>query len=193
MCPCLNASRVGAEPAVDGVLSFGRQRVSQPMWSQVKYGLYEAGCDPPGPPSKCSQGPGDAHAKDKCHTRGKCRGVVKSLSRVPPCATPWTAARQASLSSTISQSLLRPMSIEPVMPSTHPILCRPLLLLPQSLPASGSFPVSRLLHRVASVGASASACHSRAVWSACHGHGVGTVSPFLGMVGKALFCGPLVL
>ena len=45
-------------------------------------------------------------------------------------ATPWTAARQASLSITNSRSLLKLMSIELVMPSNHLILCRPLLLLP---------------------------------------------------------------
>ena len=59
-------------------------------------------------------------------------------------ATLWTAARQASLSFTISWSLLRLMSIELLMPSNHVILCRPLLLLPQSFPASRSFPVSQL-------------------------------------------------
>ena len=45
-------------------------------------------------------------------------------------ATPWTAARQASLSFTNSQNLLKLMSIESVMPSNHLILCHPLLLLP---------------------------------------------------------------
>ena len=50
-------------------------------------------------------------------------------------ATPWTAARQASLSITNSQSLLRLMSIESVMPSNHLILCRPLLLLPSIFPS----------------------------------------------------------
>ena len=48
--------------------------------------------------------------------------------------TPWTAAYQASLSFTISQSLLKLMSIESVMPSNHLILCRPLLLLPSNFP-----------------------------------------------------------
>ena len=49
-------------------------------------------------------------------------------------ATPWTAARQASLSITNSQSLLKLMSIESVMPSNHLILCLPLLLLPSIFP-----------------------------------------------------------
>ena len=58
--------------------------------------------------------------------------------------TPWTVACQASLSFTVSQSLLKLMSIESVMSSNHLILCRPLSFYPQSLPASGSFPVSQL-------------------------------------------------
>src|SRR5574338_710861 len=49
--------------------------------------------------------------------------------------TPWTAARQASLSITNSQSLLKLMSIESVMPSNHLILCRPLLLPPSIFPS----------------------------------------------------------
>ena len=55
--------------------------------------------------------------------------VVQSLSRVWLFATPWTAASQASLSSTTSWSLLKLMSSESVRPSNHLILCRPLLLL----------------------------------------------------------------
>ena len=55
---------------------------------------------------------------------------VQSLSHVRLFVTPWTAARQASLSTTSSQSLLKSMSIESVMPSNHLILCHPLLLLP---------------------------------------------------------------
>ena len=69
---------------------------------------------------------------------------VQSLSRVRLFVTPWTAACQASLSITNSRSLPKLMSIESVMPSSYLILCRPLLLLPQSLPASGSFSVSQL-------------------------------------------------
>ena len=55
---------------------------------------------------------------------------AQSLSRVQLFATPWTAARQASLSITNSRSSLKLTSIESVMPSSHLILCRPLLLLP---------------------------------------------------------------
>ena len=54
---------------------------------------------------------------------------VQSLSRVQLFVTPWTAARQTSLSITNSWSLPKPMSIESVMPSSHLILCHPLLLL----------------------------------------------------------------
>ena len=55
---------------------------------------------------------------------------VQSLSRVQLFATPWITARQASLSITSSRSLLKLMSIESVMPSSHLIRCRPLLLPP---------------------------------------------------------------
>ena len=68
---------------------------------------------------------------------------VQSLSCVQLSATPWTAARQDSLSITNSGSLLTLMSIELVMPSNHLILCHHLLLLPSILPASGSFSVSQ--------------------------------------------------
>ena len=59
---------------------------------------------------------------------------VQSLSRVQLFATPWTAVCQASLSITNSQSLLKLMSIESVMPSNNLFLCRPLLLLPSVFP-----------------------------------------------------------
>ena len=87
-----------------------------------------------------------------------CYISVQSLSRVRLFATPCIAARQASLSITNSRSLLKPMPIESVMPSSRLILCRPLLLLPQSLPASGSFPMSQLFAWGGqSIGVSASA------------------------------------
>ena len=60
---------------------------------------------------------------------------VQSLSRVQLFATPWTTARQASLSITNSQSPPKPMSIESVMPPNHLILCCPLLLLPSIFPS----------------------------------------------------------
>ena len=59
---------------------------------------------------------------------------VQSLSHVRFFATPWTAAHQASLSIANSQSLLKLMSIESVMPSNHLILCPPLLLPPSIFP-----------------------------------------------------------
>ena len=66
---------------------------------------------------------------------------VHSLSRVQLFATPWIAARQASLPITNSRSSLKLTSIEAVMPSSHLILCRPIFLLP---PIPESFPVSQL-------------------------------------------------
>ena len=63
----------------------------------------------------------------------------QSLSCVWLFATPWTAARQASLSITSSQNLLKLTSIESVMPSSHLILCRPLLLLPPVFPSISVF------------------------------------------------------
>ena len=60
---------------------------------------------------------------------------VQSFSSVRFFMTSWTAARQASLSITNSQSLLKLMYIESVMPSNHLILCRPLLLLPSIFPS----------------------------------------------------------
>ena len=64
---------------------------------------------------------------------------VQSLSCVRLFVTPWIAARQASLSSTNFRSSLRLTSIESVMPSSHLILCRPLLLLPSIPPSIGVF------------------------------------------------------
>ena len=61
--------------------------------------------------------------------------MVQLLSSVQPFVTPWTAACQASLSITNSWSSLRLTSIESVMPSSHLILCRPLLLLPSIFPS----------------------------------------------------------
>ena len=66
---------------------------------------------------------------------------VQSLSHVWLFATPWTAARQASLSITNSRSLLKHMSIDAIQPS-HPVV--PFSSCPQSLPASESFPMSQL-------------------------------------------------
>jgi len=71
---------------------------------------------------------------------------VQSLSCIRLFVTPWTAARQASLSNTNSQSLLKLMSIKSVMPSNHLILCRPLLLLPSIIPSIRVFSDESVLH-----------------------------------------------
>ena len=75
---------------------------------------------------------------DTCHLvtePHKQFSPIQSLSCVRLFATPWTAAHQASLSITNSWSLFKPMSTELVMPSNHPILCHPLLLLPSIFPS----------------------------------------------------------
>ena len=76
--------------------------------------------------------------------------VVRSLSCVRPFATPWTAARQASLSFTVSQSLLKLRHTESVMPSNHLIFCSP-LLLPSIFPSFRDFFRVCSLHQVAKV------------------------------------------
>ena len=68
-------------------------------------------------------------------TRWNLKSSVQSLSHVRLFATPWTTARQASLSITNSQSPPKPRSIELMMPSNHFILCSPLLLLPSIFPS----------------------------------------------------------
>ena len=72
--------------------------------------------------------------------------IIQFLSHVRLFLTPWTAARQASLSFTISWSLLKLMSIKLVMPSTHLILFRPLLLLPSMFPGIRVFSNESALH-----------------------------------------------
>ena len=70
----------------------------------------------------------------------------QSLSRVWLFVTPWIAARQASLSITNSQGLLKLVSIESMMPSNHLILCRPLLLPPSIFPSIRVFSNESVLH-----------------------------------------------
>ena len=83
---------------------------------------------------------------------------VHSLNCVRLFAIPWTAARQASLSITNSRSLLKLMSIKSVMPFSHLILCRPLLLLPPIPPSITVFSNESTLHmRWKSIGVSSSA------------------------------------
>ena len=71
---------------------------------------------------------------------------AQSLSRVRLFATPWTAARWASLSITSSRSSPKPVSIVLVRPSNHPILCRPLLLPPSVFPSITVFSSKSVLH-----------------------------------------------
>ena len=71
---------------------------------------------------------------------------VQSLSQVQLFVTPWTVERQASLSTTNSQSLLKLMSIESVGPSNHLILCRPRLLLPSIFPSIRVLSSESVLH-----------------------------------------------
>ena len=71
---------------------------------------------------------------------------VQSLSQVRLFATPWTAARQMSLSITNSRSLLKFMSVESVMLSNHLILCHPLFLLPSIFPSIKVFSNESVLH-----------------------------------------------
>ena len=92
------------------------------------------------PVNKCS------HNTRKVSTYHISFSSVQSLSRVRLFATPWTAAHQASLSITNSRSLLKLMSIESVMPSNHPVLCRPLLLLPSVFPSIRVFSNEPVLH-----------------------------------------------
>ena len=85
-----------------------------------------------------------------------CRSSVQLLSRVQLFATPWTAARQASLSITNSQSLLKLLSIELVIPSNHLNLCPPFLLPPSIFPSIRVFSNESVLHiRWPSIGTSA--------------------------------------
>ena len=75
-----------------------------------------------------------------------CAFCAQLLGCVQLFATPWTAARQAPLSITISQSLLKLMSFELVMPSNHLILCHPLLLLPSIFPSIRVYSDESVLH-----------------------------------------------
>ena len=83
---------------------------------------------------------------------------VQLLSHVQLFAIPWTTARQTSLSITNSQSLLKLMSIQSMMPSNHLILCHLLLLLPSIFPSIGSFQINQFFPSGGqSIGVSASA------------------------------------
>ena len=75
-----------------------------------------------------------------------CVFVFQLLSCVQLFVTPWTAAHQASLSFTISQTLLKLMSIQSVMLANHLILCRPLLFLPSIFPSIKIFSIESAFH-----------------------------------------------
>ena len=106
------------------------------MWSREGVGVREEGrpCKEENSIDKAVE---TARGGGWCSHRGEFlpESSVQSLSRVGLFATPWTTARQASVSITNSWSLLKLMSIESVMPSNHLILCRPLLLLPSIFPS----------------------------------------------------------
>ena len=104
---------------------------------------------------------GPSISLDANFASGKSPGTsssVQSLSRVQLFATPWTAAHQASLSITHSQSLLKLMPLETVMPSNHLILCRPLPLPPSIFRSIKVFQMSQFFASGGqSIGVSASA------------------------------------
>ena len=89
---------------------------------------------------------GPFHPQSFCLSSVGIVVAVQLLSHVRLFATAWTAARQASLSFTISQSMLKLMSTELVMPSNHLILCRPLLLLLSIFPSIKVFSNKSVLH-----------------------------------------------
>ena len=105
-------------------------------------------------PKSCYMNFPDTKTRQRHPRKDSCRAMslthqfssVQSLSRVRLFATPWIAARQASLSITISRSSLRLTSIESVMPSSHLILGRPLLLLPPIPPSIRVFSNESALH-----------------------------------------------
>ena len=111
---------------------FGKHCASQ-CFSSIPQASSHSCCD-------CCRRPGQEQNQTKSTKKKKTAvgegdmqeidAVVQSLSHVWLFVTPWTAAFQVSLSFTISQSLLKLMSIESVMPSNHLILCYPLIILP---------------------------------------------------------------
>ena len=129
VCQCRRHKRLGFEPHV-GNIPWRRAWRLPPVFLPGEYhgqrslGLHRVRCD----------------WSDLAHVHRlikKLLSWVLLLSCVRFFATPWTAARQTSLSITNSRSLLKLMSVESMMPSNHLILCCPLLLLPSIFPASG--------------------------------------------------------
>ena len=115
------------------------------MWGEALYSEWKV--ETPTLRSAGWQGASPSEQRGEFLSRGvssvgrRCGSVAQSCLTL---CNPWTVARQPSLSLTISQSLLKLMSIESVMTPNHLILCCPLPLLPSIFPASGSFPMSRL-------------------------------------------------
>ena len=114
-----------ADPGTRGVISHGQEHIGHPS-SHRNADM---------PQNFCTW-----HGLHKGHPLWLCTAhpafsSVQSLSHVQLFATPWTAARQASLSITNSRSLLKLMSIESVMPSNHLFFCHPLPLLPSIFPS----------------------------------------------------------
>ena len=110
-----------------GEVSIHNQHQLPDMWRRLKYDSSHTHC----PAATEGETPVRTSQPHSCpHTLI----VVQSLSHVRLFATPLTAIRQISLSFTVSQSLLKLMSIESVMPLNHLILCHPFLLLPSIFP-----------------------------------------------------------
>ena len=104
-----------------------------------------------------SRGTWTARRSNQVNPKGNQFSSVQLLSHVRLFETPWTAARQVSLSIANSQSLLKLMSIESMMPSNHLILCRPLLLPPSIFPSIRIFSNELFKSGGQSIGVSASA------------------------------------
>ena len=118
-------------------------RGSNPGLLQILYQLSNKGSPLSSYPHHYSNGEKNIKHIDSVVGIGNISSVQFSLSVVSDSATQWTAAHQASLSITNSQSLLKLMFIESVMPSNHLILCHPPSSCLQSFPASGSFQMSQ--------------------------------------------------
>ena len=138
-------------------------KVTQSCWTLQPHGLYSpwnSPCQNTGVGSLSllqgifqTQGPNPdlPHCRCIVYQLGHQFSSVHLLQRVWLFANPWTAARQASLSITNSRSSLRLTSIASVMPSSHLILCHPLLLLPPIPPSISLFQWVNSLHEVAKV------------------------------------------
>ena len=127
--PVIKSNRAGASQEARGK---SRPAAASPGCAPRLYLLGPRNLRAPRP---ASSPPGSVSVKPSSYQFSS----VQSLSRVWLFATPWIAARQASLSITNSRSSPKLISIESVTPSSHFILCRPLLLLPSIFPSIGVF------------------------------------------------------